>query len=233
MYRDRDRAIKRSFFKLRIGIGISIPFFRFIAIGIAIPKFVDRLQACPGSSNGDAGTPIKSLSAPRRISSAVSNGDFQQTLHESSSSEEAGATEPKTNIKARLMNFEKKSVGRSPARSVPFTPTPKSNPARHSLFNSPVTPTPSASRVGAPRSAPTTPVDNGPSLDVNKILTRDSCELAIETMKASTEQLLLLQRHLAGGTGSSEGSESNLSDRERAELLQLLSSVSPTITHHR
>ena len=48
-------------------------------------------------------------------------------------------------------------------------------------------------------------------------------------MKASTEQLLLLQRHLAGGTGSSEGSESNLSDRERAELLQLLSSASVPI----
>ena len=46
MYRDRDRAITRSFFKLRIGIGISILFFRFIAIGIAIPKFEDRLQAC-------------------------------------------------------------------------------------------------------------------------------------------------------------------------------------------
>ena len=46
MYRDRDRAITRSFLKLRIGIGISILFFRFIAIGIAIPKFVDRLQAC-------------------------------------------------------------------------------------------------------------------------------------------------------------------------------------------
>ena len=45
MYRDRDRAITRSFLKLRIGIGISILFFRFIAIGIAIPKFVDRLQA--------------------------------------------------------------------------------------------------------------------------------------------------------------------------------------------
>jgi hypothetical protein len=48
-------------------------------------------------------------------------------------------------------------------------------------------------------------------------------------MKASAEQVLLLQRRLAGGTGSSEGSESNLSDRERAELLQFLSAESMPI----
>ena len=55
MYRDRDRAITRSFLKLRIGIGISILFFRFIAIGIAIPKFVDRLQACCKANGGVVG----------------------------------------------------------------------------------------------------------------------------------------------------------------------------------
>lgn len=176
-----------------------------------------------GNSNGSSsGTPIKSLSSQRRISSAVSTGDIQQALHDSSSSEETGGAEPKTNVKARVMSFEK-SVGRSPGRSVLFTPTPKNNPARRSLFNSPVTPT---FTTGATRSAPATPADNAPSLDVNKVLSRASCELAIETMKASVEQLLLLQRRLAGGTGSSEGSESNLSDRERAELLQLLSTSS-------
>ncbi|XP_046630859.1 mitogen-activated protein kinase-binding protein 1-like isoform X4 [Daphnia pulicaria] len=182
-----------------------------------------------GSNSG--GTPMKSLQTTRRISSAVSTGDIQQALHDSSSSEEAGGTEPKTNVKARVMSFEKTVGGRSEkARSVLFTPSPKTNPARRSLFNSPVTSASSSTPgVGAPRSAPSTPSDNGPSHDANKVLSRASCELAIETMKASTEQLLLLQRRLAGGTGSSEGSESNLSDRERAELLQLLSTASMPI----
>ncbi|XP_046444516.1 mitogen-activated protein kinase-binding protein 1-like isoform X5 [Daphnia pulex] len=182
-----------------------------------------------GSNSG--GTPMKSLQTTRRISSAVSTGDTQQALHDSSSSEEAGGTEPKTNVKARVMSFEKTVGGRSEkARSVLFTPSPKTNPARRSLFNSPVTSASSSTPgVGAPRSAPSTPSDNGPSHDANKVLSRASCELAIETMKASTEQLLLLQRRLAGGTGSSEGSESNLSDRERAELLQLLSTASMPI----
>lgn len=176
----------------------------------------------------NSGTPVKSLAAPRRISAAVSTGDIQQALHDSSSSEDAGGTEPKTNVKARVMNFEK-SVGRSPGRSVLFTPPAKNNPARRSLFNSPVTPTSSSAGV-VPRSAPTTPGERGPThMDTHKVLSRASCELAIESMKSSVEQLLLLQRRLAGGTGSSEGSESNLSDRERAELLQLLSTSSVPI----
>lgn len=48
-------------------------------------------------------------------------------------------------------------------------------------------------------------------------------------MKASADHLLVLQRRLAGGNGSESDSESNLSDRERAELLQLLSSAANPI----
>ncbi|KAI9551469.1 hypothetical protein GHT06_021802 [Daphnia sinensis] len=186
-----------------------------------------------GSGGGsNAGTPMKSLQpAARRISSAVSTGDIQQALHDSSSSEDTGATEPKTNVKARVMSFEKTVGGRNEkARSLLLTPPAKTNPARRSLFNSPVTPTSSTPGIGAPRSTPTTTLaESGHQHDANKVLSRASCELAIEAMKASTEQLLLLQRRLAGGTGSSEGSESNLSDRERAELLQLLSTASVPI----
>ncbi|XP_057379292.1 mitogen-activated protein kinase-binding protein 1-like [Daphnia carinata] len=184
----------------------------------------------PGGG-GNAGTPMKSLQPVRRISSAVSTGDIQQALHDSSSSEDTGATEPKTNVKARVMSFEKTVGGRNEkARSLLLTPPAKTNPARRSLFNSPVTPTSSTSGIGAPRSVPaTTLAESGHQHDANKVLSRASCELAIEAMKASTEQLLLLQRRLAGGTGSSEGSESNLSDRERAELLQLLSTASVPI----
>ncbi|KZS10660.1 putative Cilia- and flagella-associated protein 52 [Daphnia magna] len=188
-----------------------------------------KVGAGGGSS---AGTPMKSLQPVRRISSAVSTGDIQQALHDSSSSEDTGGTEPKTNVKARVMSFEKTVGGRNEkARSLLLTPPTKTNPARRSLFNSPVTPTTSStSAIGAPRSAPTTTLaESGHQHDTNKVLSRASCELAIEAMKAATEQLLLLQRRLAGGTGSSEGSESNLSDRERAELLQLLSTASVPI----
>ncbi|XP_045033834.1 mitogen-activated protein kinase-binding protein 1 isoform X3 [Daphnia magna] len=188
-----------------------------------------KVGAGGGSS---AGTPMKSLQPVRRISSAVSTGDIQQALHDSSSSEDTGGTEPKTNVKARVMSFEKTVGGRNEkARSLLLTPPTKTNPARRSLFNSPVTPTTSStSAIGAPRSAPTpTLAESGHQHDTNKVLSRASCELAIEAMKAATEQLLLLQRRLAGGTGSSEGSESNLSDRERAELLQLLSTASVPI----
>ena len=73
-----------------------------------------------------------------------------------------------------------------------------------------------------------------------KVLSRASCELGIESLKTSADQLLSLQRRLAGGNqtsssgggggGASSDPESNLSDRERAELLQYLSTgIAPII----
>ena len=199
------------------------------------PTISSANKTAPGSSNSSSNSrmsnsiSMRSLQppTPRRITSAMSTGDIQQALNDSSSSEEAGNSEPKTNVKARVMSFEKSTANRSPARTPLFTPS-KSSATRRSLFNSPAT-AQSQTAGNTQRSAPSTPV-GGPS-DVNRVLSRASCELAIEAMKTSAEQLLLLQRRLAGGTGSSSetGSESNLSDRERAELLQLLSTSSTPI----
>ena len=160
-------------------------------------------------------TPLKSLQN-RRISSAVSTGDIQQALHDSSSSEEAGQELLKSNVKARVLCFEKSVSSTTPTRNI-FSSSPKVNVSRRSLFNSPATtPTTSDNFKGSP--------------DTNKVLSRASCELAIESLKASVDQLFLLQRRLAGGAGASE-SESNLSDRERAELLQYLSTSVAPIVH--
>lgn len=198
----------------------------------------NKTMSNSGGDSGKRGTSSGPMKGPqRRISSAVSTGDIQEALHDSSSSEDIGASEGISNVKARVLSFEK-SVGRSPARpsSTLFTPSPsKNNPARRSLFinpgaSSPVTVDTTVGGSSVARSAPSTPSTSGSS-DVNKMLSRASCEEAIEAMKASADQLLLLQRRLAGGVGSSSesGSESNLSDRERAELLQLLSAAATPV----
>ena len=49
-------AITQSNFTLRIGIGIAIQFLQFIAIGIAIRKYEDRLQACIGGQSSPVST---------------------------------------------------------------------------------------------------------------------------------------------------------------------------------
>ena len=172
-------------------------------------------------------TPAKSLG--RRITSAVSTGDIRQALQDSSSSEDNGSEQPKTNVKARVLSFEK-SVNQNPSSSMTtsrssggISSTLKStNASRRGLFNNPTTP--------VPQSMAQAPKESRSFLENNKVLSRASCELAIESLKASADQLLSLQRRLAGGTQSSGASdpESNLSDRERAELLQYLSTgISP------
>jgi len=185
------------------------------------PTISSANKAAP-KATGSGSTPTKSLQI-RRISSAVSTGDIQQALNDSSSSEETA--ELRSNVKARVLSFEKSVAKTTPNNSsrasAIFSSSPKAaNPARRSLFNSPVTP---------PASTPAVRVRPSSPADTHKVLSRASCELAIESLKASVDQLLTLQRRLAGGSGAAE-TESNLSDRERTELLQYLSScVTPVI----
>jgi len=218
----------------RSNLGISkSPSFSSISRSPSIPSAMRPTISSSNKSSPKNGslsnnnTPTKSLG--RRITSAMSTGDIRQALHDSSSSEDIGSEQPKTNVKARVLSFEK-SVNQNPNTSMTTSRSiggisstlKSSNPSRRSLFNSPSTPL-LQSMAQAPKES------RGVS-ENNKVLSRASCELAIESLKASADQLLSLQRRLAGGTQSSGASdpESNLSDRERAELLQYLSTgISP------